>query len=320
MSPPASDHFNGKTFFQPHHRDASRRLDVLRWKFSSRPKPWPQAVTLPPQPPPPAPRGDEVVATWLGHASFLLQTTRGNLLIDPVFSERTSPFTWIGPKRVHPPGVAFEALPHIHWVLVSHDHYDHCDVPTLRRLAEKFRPRFIVPLRHGDLLAQAGAPPQQLTELDWWASHPLTDGAAVTLTPSQHWSNRLGSPRNHRLWGGFYLTLGTRRVWFVGDTGYNAGITREIRRRCGVPDLALVPIGAYEPRWFMAPMHMNPEEAVRTHQDVGAHLSIGMHWGTFQLTDEGRDEPVEALAAARHAAGVTPEAFRALAPGESVVV
>lgn len=318
MSPPASDHFNGKTFFQPHHLTAASGLDLLRWKFSSRPKAWPRSVAIPPQPPPPAPRGDEVVATWLGHASFLMQTTRGNFLIDPVFSERTSPFSWIGPKRVHPPGVVFEALPRIDWVLVSHDHYDHCDVATLRRLVEKFQPRFITPLRHADLIAQAGS--QAVTELDWWQSVPLAEGATLTLTPSQHWSNRLGTPRNHRLWGGFFLNLGGRRVWFVGDTGYNAGITREIRERCGAPDLAMVPIGAYEPRWFMAPMHMNPDEAVKTHQEAGARLSLAMHWGTFQLTDEGRNEPAEALAAARTAAGVRAEAFRVLAPGESVVV
>jgi L-ascorbate metabolism protein UlaG (beta-lactamase superfamily) len=204
-------------------------------------------------------------------------------------------------------------------VLLSHDHYDHCDLPSLRRLAAAHDPVFVAPLRHSDLLRQAGA--KKIHELDWWHSHSLTSApdARVTLTPSKHWSNRLGSPRNHRLWGGFYLQLGPKKIWFVGDSGYDAKIFRGVRERLGSPDLALVPIGAYEPRWFMAPMHMNPAEAVQAHRDVGAQRSIGMHWGTFQLTDEGRDDPVNALIAARRAAGLKPGEFDVLAPGQWVV-
>ena len=328
MTPPPSDHFNGKTVSPPDARRGGRRLDLLRWKLTSRPARWPAHVPLAPQPPPPAPRGPEIVATWIGHSTFLLQTAHGNFLTDPVFSDRASPFSWAGPRRVHAPGLAFEALPPIDAVLLSHDHYDHCDLPTLRRLAAAHDPLFLTPLRHADLLAQARA--RRVVELDWWQSHSLAPAraasATVMLTPARHWSNRLGTPRNHRLWGGFSLTLpaapatAARRLWFAGDTGYDAELFREIGRRGGAPDLALLPIGAYEPRWFMAPMHLNPAEAVRAHRDTGTRRSLAMHWGTFQLTDEGRDDPVRALAAARAAAGLTDDEFKVLAPGASVTV
>ncbi len=319
MTPPCSDHFNGKTFFQPHHGYAGRIRDLLRWKLvGKRPRPWPKSVPFTPAAPPAQPAPGERVVTWIGHATFLLQTSGANLLFDPVFSERASPVAWAGPKRVHPPGVAFADLPPIHAVLVSHDHYDHCDLPSLRALARAHDPVFITPLRHTDLLHQAGA--KRLIELDWWQSHALAVDLRITLTPSKHWSNRFGSPRNHRLWGGFAVEHGEKCVWYVSDSGYDAEIFREVRRRCGPPDLALVPIGAYEPRWFMEPMHMNPAEAVQLHLEVGARLSLAMHWGTFQLTDEGRDEPVAALAAARDAQGVSSEAFRTVAPGESVTI
>jgi L-ascorbate metabolism protein UlaG (beta-lactamase superfamily) len=355
MTLPLTDHFNGKTFFQPHHQ-STRLRDFWRWRFTAKPKPWPARVALAPPPSQrPVPQGADVVATWLGHATFLLETTKGNVLTDPVFADRTSPLTWLGPRRVHPPAIALEALPRIDVVLVSHDHYDHCDLGSLATLARRNPTAvFVAPLRHRDLLGSTGA--REIVELDWWDSHVCGSDMRITLTPTKHWSNRLGTPRNHRLWGGFYLTLGPagrsidaisargsgpatasslnpiehrasnmenagrRRVWFVGDSGYDAGIFRAVRARCGPPDLALVPIGAYEPRWFMAPMHMDPAEAIQLHQDVGARLSLGMHWGTFQLTDEGREEPVEALVAARAAAGLRANDFRVPLPGESIVV
>jgi L-ascorbate metabolism protein UlaG (beta-lactamase superfamily) len=320
MQPTPSDHFNGKTFFQAHHAHSGRRRDLLRWQLTARSTPWPRQVALQPQPPPPAPKGDDVVITWIGHASFLLQTTRINLLIDPVFSERASPFQWFGPRRAHDPGTPLSNLPRIDAVLISHDHYDHFDSATLRSIARKHDPLFLAPLRHSDLLSAIGA--KRIVELDWWQLCHLTTtgGATCTFTPSKHWSNRFGSPRNHRLWGGFYLNLGPKRVWFVGDSGYDAEIFRSVQERCGPPDLALIPIGAYEPRWFMAPMHMNPAEALQAHRDVGARRSIGMHWGTFQLTDEGRDDPVHALDKAREAQDVSPEEFMVMTPGESLVL
>lgn len=324
MTPPPAAQLNGKTEppFDP--LAGGRGLDLLRWKLTSRPARWPAHVPLAPQPPPPAPRADEIVATWIGHSTFLLQTAHGNFLTDPVFSDRASPVQWAGPRRVHPPGLAFDALPPIDVVLLSHDHYDHCDAPTLRRIAATHDPLFIAPLRHRDLLTAARA--RHIVELDHWQSHSLSFSATVTLTPARHWSNRFGTPRNHRLWGGFALSLPSvtssapRRLWFAGDTGYDASLFHSIRERTGPPDLALIPIGAYEPRWFMAPMHMNPAEAVQTHRDTGARHSLAMHWGTFQLTDEAREDPPQALAAALAAAGLADEAFKVVAPGATITV
>jgi L-ascorbate metabolism protein UlaG (beta-lactamase superfamily) len=214
--------------------------------------------------------------------------------------------------------VAFAALPKIDVVLLSHDHYDHCDGPTLQRLAREHQPLFIAPLRHHALLARTGA--TRIVELDWWQAHSPAADFTVTLTPARHWSRRLPGGMNRRLWGGFFLQLAKRRVWFAGDSGYDGALFREIGRRGGAPDLALLPIGAYEPRWFMQPAHMNPEEAVRAHRDSGARRSLAMHWGAFQLTDEARDDPVQALDLARRAAGVSAEEFSVPDPGESVIV
>ena len=318
MTPPGSDHFNGKTFFNPGPPVAKGLLDVLRWKFTSKSAPWPDWVEIALQPAPPAPAGGGVTATWVNHSTFLLQTAHHTLLTDPVFSERISPVSWAGPRRVHAPGVAFEALPKIDTVLLSHDHYDHCDFPSLRRLARAQQPLFVAPLGHRSLLARAGA--TRIVELDWWQTHALAPDVSVTLTPARHWCRRTPGGTNRRLWGGFYLQAAARRGWFVGDSGYDETLFRDIGRRCGPPDLALIPIGAYEPRWFMSPAHMNPEEAVRTHLDCGARLSVAMHWGTFQLTDEARTAPAEALVQAREAVGVTADQFRVLAPGDSLQI
>ena len=319
MTPPASDHFNGKTFFNPGGRADRSLLDVLRWQLTSRRARWPDWVDIVPQPPPPAPsRHGGMAATWINQATFLLQTESHTLLTDPIFSERCSPVSWAGPRRVHAPGVAFAALPKIDTVLLSHDHYDHCDLPSLQRLARAHQPQFVAPLGHRALLAEAGA--TRIVELDWWQSHPLAPDLTVTLTPARHWSRRGPGGTNRRLWGGYYLHAAARRVWFVGDSGYDETLFREIGRRCGAPDLALIPIGAYDPRWFMSAAHMNPAEAVRAHRDSSAHRSLAMHWGSFQLTDEGRDAPLRALELARAAAGLSAGEFHAPAPGESVII
>ncbi|MDR0352404.1 MAG: MBL fold metallo-hydrolase [Opitutaceae bacterium] len=330
-----------------------RWRDVLRWTFSRRNvAAWPRWVDAPPAAGAGAsPSGSEteaakttaaitpaLTATWLNHSSFLLRTGGVNLLFDPVYSRRCGPFGVLGPRRVHAPGIAFDALPRIDAVLVSHDHYDHCDLTTLRRLARRDAPAAFAPLGHRDLFRRAGFADARIRQLDWWETAEIEGGKArVTLTPAQHWSKRLGSPRCRRLWGGFFLETKTpvptgkpgadgavaaaaRRVYFAGDSGYHAAIFRDIGARLGAPDLALLPIGAYEPRWFMRPQHCNPAEAVRMHLDVGARLSVAMHWGAFQLTDEARDEPPRALRAALREAGLPPEVFRILDPGASVTL
>ena len=290
---------------------------MLRWKLTSRAARWPKSVELAPQPPPPSASAETIVVTWINHATFLLQTSRGNFLTDPVFSERVSPVSWAGPKRVHRPGLAFEALPKIDGVLLSHDHFDHCDLPTLRRLAATHAPQMVAPLGHRELLQGAGL--TRVVELDWWEAHDWDSGSTTTLTPARHWCRRRIGGTNQRLWGGFFLQTKTRALDFTGDSGYDPGLFPMIKQRLGSPDLALIPIGAYEPRWFMRSAHMNPAEAVQVHCDLGAKTSVAMHWGTWQLTDEAREAPPRALAQALADAQVAASTFRILAPGESLI-
>ena len=319
MTPPASDHFNGKTFFYPGFKAQKGLFDLLRWKLTSRAARWPRRVEVPSKPLAPAPPASGgVEATWIGQSTFLLRTSDAAILTDPVYSQRASPIQWAGPRRVTEPGIAFDALPRIDLVLLSHDHFDHCDLPTLRRLAIRDNPLVLAPVGHAALLAGAGV--LRVVELDWWERRALDHGVEATLVPSLHWCQRLLFRTNRRLWGGFMMSCGGRRIHFMGDSGYDPALFNGIRERCGRPDLALIPIGAYEPNWFMHTAHMNPGEAVRAHLDLGARRSAAMHWGTFQLSDEGRDDPVRALEAARIASSVDPNAFCILGPGDSLFV
>jgi L-ascorbate metabolism protein UlaG (beta-lactamase superfamily) len=311
MTFPQSGHFNGKTFFNPGEASGRGLRDLLKWKMTGHPVPWPKRVDVVQRPVPPAPASDGVAATWVGHSTFVLRTASRVILTDPVFSDRASPVSWTGPRRAAAPGVAFDAVPRVDLVLLSHDHYDHCDLPTLRRLARRDDPLAVAPLGHRTLLEGAGF--SRIAELDWWEDHACGPGMGVTLVPARHWSRRSPFGTNRRLWGGFMVRAGGRLVYFAGDSGYQEGLFAEIGRRCGPPDLALIPIGAYEPRWFMADAHMNPAEAVRVHREVGSRQSLAMHWGTFQLTDEGRDDPVRALGAARGES----DNFTVMAPGDS---
>jgi len=313
MTLPQSDHFNGKTFFNPGAPSHAGLLDLIRWKRTSTAKPWPARVEVTPSPVPAAPVGEGITATWVGQSTFVLRSARATLLTDPIFSDRASPVRWAGPKRAARPGVDFEALPRVDLVLLSHDHYDHCDVPTLRRLAQRDNPLVVAPLGHRRLLAAAGL--RRVVELDWWEAREARPGVGVTLVPSRHWSRRMPFSTNTRLWGGFIVRTGGRLAYFVGDSGYDEALFGEIGRHLGPPDLAMIPIGAYEPRWFMKAAHMNPAEAMRVHRDVGSRLSVAMHWGTFQLTDEAREDPVRAL---REAGGEADGNFRVLGIGESI--
>ena len=275
--------------------------------------PWPATVPVEPRRPPNA-GPDDVVVTFIGHATFLIQVGSTSLLTDPVYSERASPVSFAGPRRVRAPGVRWDDLPAISLVLLSHNHYDHCDLGTLRALERRFQPRLVTPLGNGRLLRAAGI--HNVEELDWWQSAgapPLP----VTLTPAQHFSARGPFDRNRALWGGFLIAARGRRILFAGDSGYGPHF-REIAARLAPIDLALLPIGAYEPRWFMKDIHMNPAEAVQAHLDLGAHRSVAMHFGTFQLTPEGIDEPVRELAKALEQRALPAGVFRPAAVGESL--
>ena len=228
--------------------------------------------------------------TWIGHATVLVQMDHATFVTDPMWSEWASPLPWLGPRRFVPPGLAFEALPPIDFVLVSHNHYDHLDVPSLRRLAARGT-RFVVPLKVGALLARAGIGP--IDELDWWQS--LTVGPiTIHCVPSQHWSKRGFADDNTSLWAGWAVHGPTRRFYFAGDSGYFPGFA-EIGSRLGPFDLAAMPIGAYEPRAMMRTVHLNPEEALQAALDIGAERILGVHYGTFDLTDEPPDEPPRRL-------------------------
>ena len=309
-----SDHFDGRRFFNPNGANGQPVWMVPSMLLTPRTR-WPSAVPVEPRRPPTA-GPDDVVVTFVGHATFLIQVAATNLLIDPVYAERASPVAFAGPRRVRAPGVRFDDLPTIALVLLSHNHYDHCDLGTLRALERRFHPPVVTPIGNGRLLRSAGI--GHVVELDWWQSAgemPLP----ITLTPAQHFSSRRLVDRNRALWGGFLIAAGGRRILFAGDSGYGPHF-REIGARLGPIDLALLPIGAYEPRWFMKDIHMNPAEAVQAHLDLAARQSIAMHFGTFQLTPEGIDEPVRELAQALRERGVPAERFRTTEVGESVYI
>jgi len=258
--------------------------------------------------------GAAAVVTFIGHATFLIQTAAGNILTDPMYSRRAGPLNVLGPRRVRPPAVVFDDLPPIAVILLSHNHYDHCDLPTLRKLAARFDPLVVTPLANAALVRSSGI--RRVEELDWW-QHATRAPLPIVATPAQHFSARTPFDRDRALWGGFVVTAGGVRMFFAGDTAY-AGFFRDIRQRLGPIDLALLPIGAYEPRWFMQTVHMNPAEAVQAHVDLEASASVGMHFGTFQMTTEGIDAPLRALDDARRARNIAPSRFRTLAFGESV--
>jgi L-ascorbate metabolism protein UlaG (beta-lactamase superfamily) len=314
---PVSDHFDGRHFFNRGASAGRPLADLLRWQRTRQATPWPRWRENQRTPVLPAKlAADEMAVTLINHVTFLIQLPGLNVLTDPVYCERASPVQWAGPRRVHAPGVPFERLPPIDVVFVSHNHYDHMDLAALRRLAKVHAPLFLTGLGNGTFLRQQGITP--VVELDWWEQTSV-HGAQLIYTPAQHWSTRGPGRKNHTLWGGLWLASARHQLYFAADTGYCPWFA-ELRRRFGPPSLALLPIGAYEPRWFMRDQHMNPDDSVRAHLDLGARTSVAMHFGCFRLTDEGIDEPALALARACSAHGVSPEAFHVPQPGETLLL
>lgn len=307
-----SDHFDGSRFLNPTGVAGQPFSAVPRLLLEPRTR-WPARVDQPSLRPS-ALDGAAAVVTFIGHSTFLIQTASGNILTDPMYSQRAGPLNVLGPKRVRQPAVRFDDLPPVSTVLLSHNHYDHCDLRTLGMLADRFDPTVVTPMGNGALVRSAGI--RRVEELDWW-QEARTSPLPMTLTPAQHFSARSPFDRNRALWGGFLVMAGGPRLFFAGDTAY-APFFRDVRERLGPIDLALLPIGAYEPRWFMQSVHMNPAEAVQAHLDLDASLSVGMHFGTFQLTTEGIDEPQRALEDACRANSIPPSRFRTLGFGESL--
>jgi L-ascorbate metabolism protein UlaG (beta-lactamase superfamily) len=315
-SGPPTDHFDGVRFFNPGHAATDRDLrDLLRWKLMGKPAAWPRAV--PPRQTVPQPRVAGLRATIVGHASVLIQAGGLNILTDPVWSARASPLSFAGPRRVWAPGIVFEALPSIDAVLISHNHYDHLDMSTLRQLNMRHRPLIVTSLGNDTILRRA-IPDAHVVTGDWWDRLEIGKGGEVTIVPAYHWSARTGRDRRMALWSGFMLSTAGGRALFTGDTGYGDGrIFREVRQRIGRPDLALIPIGAYAPRWFMSAQHADPDEAVQILEDLEAARAVGIHWGVFRLTDEPREEPRDLLREALARRGIAQNLFPAGEPGLS---
>ena len=319
MAIPPSDHFNGTHFFNPEptiRPDNAQRGGIWRLLLARARRDrsvwskWPEWVENKQYPPPEG----EASITWIGHTTFLIRLPGLTVLTEPVFSERCSPVRFAGPKRVRAPGIALADLPRIDLILLSHNHYDHMDLDSLRALHHHSPgARIVTPLGNAAYLAKNSI--HAAIELDWWQTATV-HGAHVTITPARHFSARTLWDRNEMLWGGLYLTYKGHKIYFAGDTGYTKYFA-EIRHRLGAPDLAMLPIGAYEPRWMMGPVHMDPAEAVRAMMDLHATRAVGMHFGTFQLTAEPIDAPLHELKAAMLAAEQPLDRFFTLDVGES---
>ena len=314
-------HFDGRRFYNPSYSGDSiktpRRWEVLRWLATRQRGAWAWADSTPQPLPPERVTAGELHATFIGHSSVLVQMDGVNILCDPHWSNRASPFASIGPRRHCPPGVRFEDLPPIDVVLQSHDHYDHFDVSTLRRISAKGKPRFIVPLGVRARLGSnriVGA--VEASELDWWQLVSISPTVKITAVPARHFSGRSLGDRNRTLWCGYVIEGSFGAVYFAGDTAYGPHFA-QIKARLPRIRLAFLPIGAFKPRWFMAAYHMSPEEALRAHYELGAETSIAIHFGTFALADDGQMEPLEELQRALISTGEPKPQFCTLSPGEA---
>jgi L-ascorbate metabolism protein UlaG (beta-lactamase superfamily) len=328
---PVSDHFDGERFFNPPIADtppqpAPQRRGgfgfMLRFMLGRDRAPWPERVPVTPAHPDAhvgapctAPCPDAPMrVTWIGHASALIQTQGLNILTDPIWTERASPFSFLGPKRVREPGMRFADLPKIDVVLVSHNHYDHLNLDTLERLWKRDRPLIVTALGSDTLLKDRGIPSQAR---DWGGSVVVKPGVEVIVERVQHWTSRWMYDRNRALWAGFTVKTPAGAIFFAGDTGWGDGSwAREAGERHGPYRFALIPIGAFQPRAMMRASHIGPEEAVDVFGLLRAQSALAIHWGTFQLSNEAIDEPRELLAKALAKHGLAADRFRATEAGE----
>ena len=319
---PLTDHFNGKKFVNPGMPERTEG-GLLKWLLHRDKGPWPeQPDAFVGARPATRIQGDSLVLTFVNHSTFLIQTSGLNILTDPVWSERVGPTSWLGVKRKRPPGLRFEELPPIDVVLLSHNHYDHLDLPTLKKLVRAFNPLFITPLGVSYLPKSVGG--RTARELDWTDTVQVNANLRITCTQAQHFSNRGLFDRDETLWCGYLLHTPFGTTYFCGDSGYGPHfkkIGEQARREAGGENikLALLPIGSYRPEWFMAPVHVSPAGAVQAFTDLNAQQAVGIHFGTFQQGDDGLFEPVDDLMKALKAATIPEERFLVPKEGHPMV-
>lgn len=282
-----SDHFDGKKFFNPNAVEGNSFWNVLKWSINRQKGEWKEnyeTYTYPNKVQ--NNTGEEIKIMFVNHSTFLIQMDGLNILTDPVWAERASPLSWFGPKRLRVPGISLNSLPKIDLVLLTHNHYDHLDIETIKKIKELHNPKFIVPLGVDKILVKNKI--ADIEQLDWH-QNIVFKNLTIGATPAIHFSGRGLMDRDNTLWCGFILE-GSKRLYFVGDTAYDGNLFKEIGNRYSFIDIAIIPIGAYKPKWFMSPIHTDPEEAVKIHQDIRSKQSIACHFGTFQLSDENIDE------------------------------
>lgn len=314
---PKSDHFDGEVFHNFGEKKSEKSfIDFLKWRFTSKRDLWPKWVDVKQQKvPKQRVKEGEVSVTFINHATLLLQIDGVNILTDPVYSKRTSPFSFVGPKRVKLPGVKFEDLPKIDAVLISHNHYDSFDVKTLNRLIVRDNPYILMGLGNDYYLDRKND--KKVKTMDWHDNFEFK-GLKFVFLPCMHWSKRGLFDLNKTLWGGFAI-LGSKKVYFAGDTGYGDHF-KAANKQFGSFDLSIIPIGGYEPRWFMAKAHTNPEESVLAHLELQSKKSIGYHFGTFQLTNESIDDPIIDLEVAKVKYNLKNDEFITLDEGASFIL
>jgi L-ascorbate metabolism protein UlaG (beta-lactamase superfamily) len=309
---PVSDHFDGRRFINPHNIKAKGFREVLKWMVTRKQGEWKEVSAGDREKP--ASRFDKGIRiTFVNHSTFLIQVDGVNILTDPVFSERTSPVQWAGPRRMRPPGILLEDLPAIDVLILSHNHWDHLDIAAVKKIYALHHPKIITPLGVKALLDREGVTGAK--DVDWWQEVEINTLLKIQSIPAQHFSGRGTFDRDATLWCGYLIRRSGGNIYFAGDTGYNDQTFKEIGERCAPIQVALLPIGAYKPKWFMSPIHCSPEEAVKIHREVRSKNSIATHFGTFPLADDGQREPVVELNKALQESGIDPETFLVLKEG-----
>jgi L-ascorbate metabolism protein UlaG (beta-lactamase superfamily) len=313
---PVSDHFDGKKFNNPGGVQPLGFSSLFKWMREREKGEWKELKDVPfGLPPAGKADGDSIVVTFVNHSTFLIQTLGLNILTDPIWSERASPVSFMGPKRMRPPGIRFEDLPKIDIILLTHNHYDHLDIAALKKLSVEYNPRIYTALGVGIYLEKEGI--RNISEMDWWNETGIEEGVSFLCTPAQHFSGRGMFDRDKTLWCGFALKTAKGSIYYSGDTGYGE-FFKDIAERISPVRLSFLPIGAYKPQWFMSSIHTSPEDAVRIHQILKSPESIGMHFGTFHLADDGMDEPRETLKSVLRKEGIPESEF--IAPEEGVKI